>query len=52
MHIFDIIQTILAFLSLIVSLFVASKVIKIQQDIDVRGDENIVAGRDVNVKRK
>lgn len=49
MNIFDIIQTIISFLSLLVTIFVASKVIKIQQS--VQGDENIVAGRDANVKK-
>ena len=51
MDILGVIQTIIAFLSLLVSLFVASKVVKLEQHIEVQGEHNVVAGRDASVDK-
>ena len=47
----NVIQTVIAVLSLIISIFVATKVISIESKIRVKGDENITGGRDVNVTK-
>lgn len=53
--ILTLIQTIATVLSLLVTIFVASKVIKIEtqikNNVTVDGNSNIVAGRDADVKR-
>jgi len=49
--ILSLIGNIASILSLIISIFVASRVISIENKITVDGEENIVAGRDARVER-
>lgn len=50
MEILNVIGSVCSILSLLISLFVLNKVIKIEKSIKIKGDKNIVGGRDVNVK--
>lgn len=49
MKIFEIIAGVSSILSLIVSLFVANKVVKIKSTISIEGDDNITSGRDTKL---
>jgi hypothetical protein len=40
--------SICSILALIVSLFVAQRVLRIENNIDVKGDKNLIAGRDIS----
>lgn len=51
MDLLNIIGSIASIMGLLVSLFVAQKIMKIESDIRVRGDGNIIAGRDIQQKR-
>ena len=47
MHMFQLLAGVCSILSLLVSLFVATRVMQINQQIKVMGKKNIVAGRDI-----
>ena len=49
MEILNIIGSVCSVVSLVVSIFVASKVIRIGNDVRVKGDKNFVVGRDVKM---
>lgn len=51
MDLLNIIGAVASIIGLLVSLFVAQKVMKIDSDIHVKGDRNIIAGRDIQQKR-
>ncbi len=51
MEILTILSSIASIISLLITIFIASKVIKISQQFDVEGIDNVVAGRDANVQR-
>ncbi|WP_433765904.1 hypothetical protein [Pseudomonas putida] len=50
MEILNIIDSISSILSLLVSLFVAAKVVKIGNDISVKGDNNMTIGGNAKIK--
>ena len=49
MELFSIISGICSIFSLIVSLFVASKVIKISNQVEASGNSSLAAGRDISI---
>lgn len=49
MQLFNVIAGVSSVLSLLVSLFVAGRVLRIEQTIRVKGQRNVVAGRDVKL---
>ncbi|WP_179348027.1 hypothetical protein [Winogradskyella pacifica] len=51
MESFEIIVGTCSILSFLVSLFVANKVIKINNNISVKGKDNITSGRDTKIKK-
>ncbi|WP_420573472.1 hypothetical protein [Kordia sp.] len=55
MKIFEIVVGVSSILSFLVSLFVANKVININNKIktnNIKGDDNIISGRDTKIKKK
>ena len=50
MELLSIIGDVSSIFSLLVTIFVAGKIIKITNRISVKGRENITSGRDINVK--
>ena len=51
MEILSVIGSFCSIASLFIALFVASKVINIENSIKVNGDKNTTAGRDVKIKK-
>jgi len=51
MELFEIVVGSCSILSFLVSLFVANKVVKISNNIRVKGKDNIVSGRDTKIKK-
>lgn len=51
MSLAELVDTACSLLSLVVTLFVASQVVKIRQSISQSGSDNVAAGRDAHVRR-
>lgn len=48
MSILSVIADICSLISLVISLFVAYKIVKITNNVNIKGDSNKTAGRDMN----